>query len=112
MCLPEARLLVALALTQDVGVLLQRAASELGLGPQVGRQETIGAGDGSEGSLQRVLQGLGGTGRSGVGVVHTGQLEQTLDSWRGDQAGTTGRGDQLHGTCQQMLRRMSIRLFE
>jgi hypothetical protein len=88
--------LVALALTQDVGVLLQRGAGELGLGPEVGGQEAVGVGDGSEGGLEGVLEGLGAAGRGGVGVVDTGQLKQTLDGGRSDEAGTTGSRDELN----------------
>lgn len=53
--------LVTLLRAQSVGELLQRAPDELGLLPQVGRQESVGVRDGGEGGLQGVLEGLGGT---------------------------------------------------
>jgi len=76
--------LVALTLAQHITVLLERAAGELGLLPQVGSQEAVGVGDGGESSLERVLERLGGAGGGGVGVVDTGKLEQALDGWGGD----------------------------
>lgn len=66
--------LVPLTLPQGVGVLVQRAPDELRLLPQVGRQEAVGVGDGGEGGLQGVLEGLGRTGRGRVGVLDTGEL--------------------------------------
>ena len=66
--------LVPLPLPQGVGVLVQRAPDELRLLPQVGRQEAVGVGDGGEGGLQGVLEGLGRTGRGRVGVLDTGEL--------------------------------------
>lgn len=87
--------LVALALTENVRVLLEWGADELGLLPQVGGEETVGVGNGNEGGLEGVLKGLGGTGRGGVDVVDTGELEQTLDSWGGDQTGTTWSRNEL-----------------
>ena len=87
--------LVALALAQHITVLLERTPVELGLLPQVGGQETISVDDGAEGGLERVLEGLGRSGRGGVDVVDTGQLQQTLDGWRGDKTGTTRSRDEL-----------------
>jgi hypothetical protein len=89
--------LVLLALTESVGKLLKGAADQLGLLPQVGRQEAVGVGDGGEGSLQGVLKGLGRTGRRGVGILNTSELEETLDGGRSDDLGTTGGGDELKG---------------
>jgi len=89
------RHLVALAVTENVGVLLEWGADELGLLPQVGSEEAVGVGDSSEGGLEGVLQGLGATGGGGVGVVDTCELEQTLDSGRGDETSTTGSWDEL-----------------
>lgn len=54
--------LVALALTQHIAVLLERAADELRLLPQVRRQEAVGVADGDEGGLERVLERLCGAG--------------------------------------------------
>lgn len=67
--------LVALALAEDVGVLLERGAGELGLLPEVGGEEAVGVGDGDEGGLEGVLEGLGAAGGGGVGVVHTSKLQ-------------------------------------
>ena len=88
-------ILVLLALAQDITELLQRAADKLSLLPEVGGEEAVGVDDGKEGSLEGVLEGLGGTGRAGVGVLDTGKLEQTLDSGGGNETGTTGSGDKL-----------------
>ncbi|KAI7150323.1 40S ribosomal protein [Hortaea werneckii] len=98
---------LALALTEDVAVLFERAASKLVLGPQVGSQEAVGVGDGGEGSLEGVLKGLGRTGRGSVGVVNTSKLQQTLDGRGGDKAGTTGSRDQL---SKKLLDRNGVRL--
>jgi hypothetical protein len=87
--------LVALALAEDIAKLLQRAADELGLLPQVGGKETVGVADGKESGLEGVLEGLGGAGGGGVGVLDTSKLEQTLDGGGGNEAGTTGGGDEL-----------------
>lgn len=87
--------LVALALAEDIGVLIQWATVELGLLPQVGSEEAVGVGDGDEGGLESVLERLGGSGRGGVDVLDTSQLQQTLDGWRSDQAGTARSWDQL-----------------
>jgi hypothetical protein len=88
-------ILVLLALAQNVTELLQRAADELSLLPKVGGEEAVGVDDGKEGSLEGVLEGLGGTGRAGVSVLDTGELEQTLDGGGGNETGTTGSGDKL-----------------
>jgi hypothetical protein len=87
--------LVALALTQNVTELLQRAADELGLLPQVGSKEAVRVADGKEGSLESVLKGLGRTGRRSVRILDTGELEKTLNSGGGDETSTTGSRDQL-----------------
>ena len=87
--------LVTLALAKHIAVLLERAAGELGLVPQAGSEEAVGVGDSDEGGLEGVLEGLGRTGRRGVNVFDTAELQQTLDGGRGDQAGTTGSRDEL-----------------
>lgn len=91
----HAQNLILLALTQNITELLQRAPDELGLLPEVGGEETVGVDDGDEGGLEGVLEGLGGTGRGGVGVLDTGKLEETLDSGGGNEASTAGSGDEL-----------------
>jgi hypothetical protein len=108
--------LVLLALAQDVTELLQRAADELSLGPEVGGKETVGVDNSDEGGLEGVLKGLGGTGGRGVGVLDTGELEQTLDGGGGDKASTAGGGNELDNpletefpvssnSCQRLLTR-------
>lgn len=87
--------LVPLSLAQNVAELIERAPDELGLGPQVRGEETVGVTDGHEGGLESVLEGLGRTGRGSVGVLDTGKLEQTLDSGGGNEASTTGGRDKL-----------------
>ena len=86
---------VPLAVPKGVGILLQRAPDELGLLPQVGCEEAVGVGDGSEGGLEGVLEGLGRAGRRGVGVLDTGELQETLDGGRSDEGGTAGSRDKL-----------------
>jgi len=92
-----ARRLVALALAEDIGVLVERRADELGLLPEVGGEETVGVGDGNEGGLEGVLEGLGGTGRGGVGVLDTSKLQQTLDGGGGNETDTAGSGNKSDG---------------
>jgi hypothetical protein len=87
--------LVLLTLPQDVAVLLQRAADQLSLLPQVGCEETVGVSDGDESGLEGVLESLGGTGGGSVGVLDTSELEESLDGRGGNEAGTTGGGDEL-----------------
>ena len=89
--------LVLLALTEDVAVLLEGRPCESGLAPQVRGKESVCVGDSDEGSLQCVLKGLGGTSGCGVSILDTSQLQETLDSGRGDEAGTTGSGDKTDG---------------
>lgn len=84
-----------LTLPQCVGVLVQGTLDELGLLPEVGGKEAVSVGDGHKGSLEGVLEGLCGTGGGGVGVLDTGKLEESLNSGRGNEASTTGSGDEL-----------------
>jgi len=74
-------------LPQNVGILLHRTPLERRLPPEIGRQEAVSVGHCGEGGLERVLEGLGRAGRRRVGVLDSGELEQTLDSRRGDEAG-------------------------
>ena len=87
--------LVALVVAEGVRVLVQRTPDELGLGPEVGREEAVRVGHGGEGGLEGVLLGLGGAGGGGVRVLDTGELEEALDGGGGDDAGTAGGGDEL-----------------
>ena len=86
---------VPLAVPEGVGKLLERAPDELGLLPQVGCEEAVGVGDGREGGLEGVLEGLGRAGRRRVGVLDTGELEETLDGGRSDDRGTAGSREKL-----------------
>ena len=100
--------LVTLVVPQSVSKLLQRAADQASLLPQVGGQETVGVGHSSKGGLQSVLKGLGRAGRRGVDILNTGKLEQTLNSGRSNQRSTTGGGDQLF---QQSVKTLIIFKF-
>lgn len=93
------RLVPLLARAERVGELLEGRAQELGLGPEVGGEEAVGAADGDEGGLEGVLEGLSGAGGGGVGVLDTGELEEALDGGGGDEACTTGGGDELSCTA-------------
>ena len=86
---------VPLLAPESVGVLIQGAPGQLGLLPQVGCQETIRVRDGSEGSLEGVLEGLGRAGRRGVGILNTSELEQTLDGRGSDERSTARSRDEL-----------------
>ena len=89
------RLSVSLSFPEYVTKFLQRAPVELRLLPQIRRQEPIRIAHGHERSLQRVLERLCGAGGRSVYVLDTGELEETLDGWGGDEAGPAGCGDQL-----------------
>ena len=89
--------LVLLALAKDVAVLLERRPCESSLAPQVGGKESVCVGDGNEGGLQCVLKSLGGTSGRGVSILDTSQLQETLDSGRGNETGTAGGGDETDG---------------
>lgn len=54
--------LIALAVTEDVSVLLEWGAGELSLLPEVRREEPVGIGDSDKGSLESVLERLGRAG--------------------------------------------------
>ena len=92
--------LITLSLTEDITELFQRAPDELGILPEVGCEETVAVTDGDEGGLEGVLKGLGRSGRGGVGVLDTGELEETLDSGGGNEASTAGSGDKLEKPCK------------
>ena len=72
--MPRIPHLVSLSFPESIRVLLQRASDQLRLGPQVGRQESVGVRDSGKSSLQCVLESLGRTGRRGVGILDTGKL--------------------------------------
>ena len=81
--------------SQLIAELLERRPDKLVLLPEVGSEESIGVADGSEGGLEGILESLGGTGRVGVDVRDTSELEKTLDSGGSNETGTTGSRDQL-----------------
>lgn len=87
--------LVSLAIPQAIRKLLQGTSDELGLLPQVGGEEAVGVGNGNERGLEGVLEGLGRTSGRGVGVLDTSELEESLDCGGGNEASTTGSGDEL-----------------
>jgi hypothetical protein len=87
--------LVSLALAESVRIFVQGTSDQLRLGPQVGGEESVGVGDGSESGLEGVLEGLGRTGGRGVGVLDTCQLKESLDGGRSDDLSTTGSRDEL-----------------
>lgn len=78
-----------------VAELLQWVDWKLGLLPEVRCEEGVGVSDGGEGGLEGVLEGLGGTGGGGVDILDTSELEETLDSWGGDETSTTWGWDEL-----------------
>jgi hypothetical protein len=92
---PSPRRSVSLALAQGISELVQRTSEKLRLLPQIGRQEAVRVNNSHEGGLECVLESFGGTGGCGVSVLDTSELEKTLDSWRGDEAGTTRSRNEL-----------------
>ena len=87
--------LVSLALPQGIRKLVQGTPDQLRLLPQAGGQEAVGVGHSHKGSLEGVLEGLGGTGGRGVGILDTSELEESLDGGGGNEASTTGSRDKL-----------------
>ena len=88
-------LLVSLTLPQHITEFLQWTSVQLVLLPQVGCQESVTVSYSDEGGFEGVFEGLGAAGGGGVCVLHSGELEETLDGGGGDEAGTTGCWDQL-----------------
>lgn len=60
------------------------------ISPKIGSHVGGGVGNGGEGSLDEVTEGLSLTTGSSVAVLDTSELEELLDGLRGDDAGTTG----------------------
>lgn len=89
------RVSVSLSFPQHVAEFFQRAPVEFRFLPQVRRQEPVRVAHGYEGSLQCVLEGLCRAGGGSVDVLDAGELEETLDGWGSDEAGTTGCRDEL-----------------
>lgn len=75
---------------------LQGRLGVLGLAPQIRGQETVGLGQGIEGSLDEVAQGLAATAGRGVAVLNTGHLQDLLGHAGGHNTSTTGSGDQTN----------------
>ncbi len=66
--------LVSLSSTQTVTKLLERAADELSLLPQIGSKIAVCVTDSDEGGLEGVLEGLGRASGGSVDVVNTSEL--------------------------------------
>ena len=88
---------VSLRLPQCIRILLQRASDQLGLLPQIRRQEPVAIPHRSESRLERVLQRLRAPGAARVRILHAGQLEQSLHGRRGHQPCSSRGGDQADG---------------
>lgn len=86
---------VLLPLPQHISVLFERTPDELGLLPQVWRQEPVGIADRYKGSLESVLEGLGGARGRSVDVGHTSKLEQALHGGRRDKPSASGGRNEL-----------------
>ena len=86
---------VSLSFPQHIAEFFQRAPVKLRFLPQVWRQESVRVTHGYERSLQCVLEGLCRAGGGSVDVLDAGELEETLDGWGSDEAGTTGSRDEL-----------------
>jgi len=81
-------------LLKEVSEFLVRSLGEQGLGPQVRGEVRVGVTDGSEGSLDKVTEGTGGTAGGSVTVGDTGKSEELLGGRGSDDTGTTGSRDQ------------------
>ena len=69
-----------------------RSSGGSNVAPEVGGKEGVGLGDGLEGSLQEVTHGGRLTGRLGVAVLDTSELEHALRGGGGNDTRTTGSG--------------------
>jgi len=83
-----------LLLSQEVSELVVRSLGESGLSPELRRKETVAVTDGSEGGLDKVTKGAGGTTGGGVAIGDTSKGKDLLGSGGGDNTGTTGSRDQ------------------
>jgi len=86
--------LLSLLLSQEVSELVVRSLGEGGLSPELRRKETVAVTDGSEGSLDEVTKGTGGTTGSGVAIGDTSEGKDLLGSGGSDDTSTTGSRDQ------------------
>ena len=85
-----------MVLGQEVGELLVRRLLEDGLLPQVGGEVGVGGRDGCVCCLGKVTQSSSGALGRGITIINSSHLEQLLWDGGGDDAGTTGGGDQSH----------------
>lgn len=76
------------------GVDLEVISGERAIKPEIGCEVTIGLGQGEEGGLDEVTEGLGVTNRGCVDILDTGELQELLGHAGGDNAGTTRSGDE------------------
>ena len=89
------RFSVSLSFPKHVAEFFQRAPIELRFFPQVRREEPIRIAHSDESGLECVFQCLCRAGGGSVDILDAGELEETLDGWRSDEAGTTGSRDEL-----------------
>ncbi len=87
--------LIPLPLPQHIPKLLKRTPVQLGILPQIRRQEAIRIAHGDKGRFERVLERFGAAGRGGVDVLDAGELEEAFYGGGGDEAGAAGCGDEL-----------------
>merc|ERR1719460_1173185 len=93
-------------LCQIVGMLLEGSLGELGLAPQVGREETVRVGDGVEGGARKVAFGLGVALRGRVAVLDARHLQNLLRRWRGHNAGTPRRRHEANANGAALARKL------
>ena len=84
------QLVLLSSLGEEIRPLLEGRVGELGFGPEFGRQETVGLGDGFKGGLDKVAEGTCATLGGGVAITDTSEFEQLLGDRGGNEAGTTG----------------------
>jgi hypothetical protein len=65
---------------------------EVGLGPEIGGKETVSSLKSVEGSKDEVLGGSGSSGRGGVDIIDTGELDELLGDGGSDDTHTSGGG--------------------
>jgi len=96
-CIPTliARL-ISLSFSQNITKLLQRTSNELRLLPQIGSQEAVGVADGDESGLESVFESFGRSRRGSINIINTCKLEEALDSWGCDEAGTARGWNKLY----------------
>ena len=82
-------------LLKPLGMLDERGRDVVGSGPEIGGKESVGVGNGVEGSLNEVLGGTGASGRASVTIVDTSELQDLLGNGGSDKTSTSGGGGQL-----------------